>query len=245
MYETSSEADGQPHKGATNRALSVIDRLREAIQSGAFNGGERINEVRLSEQLKVSRTPTRAALQLLAGEGLLNYAPNRGYTVRDYSLSEVVEAYDARALLEGLAARLAAQRGLSGSERAAIEGSLAEGDELFKHTTFGRRDRSKYRHVNAIFHDTVLAAARNRMLKEMIRICQYIPAASNRNIIAFEFNDVRRRHDDHHRIYEAICARDSELAASLMHNHVQSIKVSLARLLDRTPSPEISRREGA
>jgi GntR family transcriptional regulator of vanillate catabolism len=226
-----------------NRALSVIDRLRETIQSGGFTGGERINEVHLSEKLKVSRTPIRAALQTLAGEGLVNYAPNRGYTVRDYSLSEVVDAYDTRALLEGLAARLAAERGLNERERKAIETSLVEGDALFGRETFGRRQLPKYRRVNAIFHDTILGAAKNRMLKEMIRISQYIPAVSNRNIIAFEYDDVRRRHDDHHRIYEAILAGDGQRAASLMHNHVESVKVSLTRVLRLRKSQSASRDE--
>jgi GntR family transcriptional regulator of vanillate catabolism len=83
-----------------------------------------------------------------------------------------------------------------------------------------------------MFHDTVLAAAKNQMLREMIRICNYIPVTSNRNIIAFEFNDVRRRHDDHHRIYEAIVAGEAERAESLMHMHVESVKIALARLLD-------------
>lgn len=224
------------HQGAANRALSVIARLREAIHSGNFNSGERINELRLSEQLKVSRTPTRAALQTLAGEGLLTYSPNRGYTVREYSMAEVADAYDARALLEGLAARLAAQRGLAAHERTVVEGVLSEGDKIFRHAAFGRgHGVTEYRRVNSVFHNTILRAAKNRMLGEMIRICNYIPATSNRNIVGFEFEAVRRRHDDHHRIYEAIIAGDAARAERLMHIHIESVKVSLAKLLETKP----------
>src|SRR3954468_2095352 len=112
---------------ASNRALSVMDKIREAILRGAVTAGERLNEVRLSRSLAVSRTPVRAALQALAGEGLLDYAPNRGFTVREFPLDAIVDAYDIRASLEGLAARFAAERGLSPAEKAVVERSLAAG----------------------------------------------------------------------------------------------------------------------
>src|ERR1700730_8974482 len=72
---------------AGNRALSVMDQIREAVLNGSVAAGERLNEVRLSRTLAVSRTPVRAALQALAGEGLLDYAPNPGLKVGAVSLS--------------------------------------------------------------------------------------------------------------------------------------------------------------
>ncbi|HWV52767.1 GntR family transcriptional regulator, partial [Pseudorhodoplanes sp.] len=85
-----------------------MDQLRESILSGEYEAGRRLNEVHISQALDVSRTPVRAALQALAGEGLLDYAPNRGFTVRVFQLTEVVDAYEIRAVLEGVAARFAA-----------------------------------------------------------------------------------------------------------------------------------------
>ena len=211
------------------RSLSVMDRLREEILSGNHLAGRRLNEVHLSQALAVSRTPVRAALQALAGEGLLDYAPNRGFTVRAFQLSEIVEAYDIRASLEGIAARFAAQRGLSALEKSAIEKSLADGDRLLGRGSFKSGDLSIYRIINGTFHDAVLGAAHNRMLGEMIRICQHVPVSSSRNIVAFHYHDVRRRHDDHHRIYEAIVAREAWRAEALMREHVASIRASLVR----------------
>jgi GntR family transcriptional regulator of vanillate catabolism len=69
------------------------------------------------------------------------------------------------------------------------------------------------------------------MLGEMIRICHHVPISSSRNIVAFEYRDVRRRHDDHHRIYEAIVAQEPWRAEMLMREHVSSIKTSLIRSL--------------
>jgi GntR family transcriptional regulator of vanillate catabolism len=219
-----------------NRALSVMDQIRESILGGSAVTGERLNEVRLSRTLAVSRTPVRAALQALAGEGLLDYEPNRGFSVREFPLDAVVDAYEIRASLEGVAARFAAERGLSAEERAIIERSLAAGDRLLERGSFEAGDLTIYRGINGDFHDTLLAAARNRMLGEMIRICHHVPVSSSRNIVAFEHRDVRRRHDDHHRIYEAIIAQEPWRAEMLMREHVSSVKASLIRsLAERKP----------
>src|SRR6201986_5339938 len=80
-------------------AVSVMGRGREAVLGGRVSAGERLNEVQLSKTLSVSRTPVRAAVQALAGEGLLDYAPNRGFTVREFPLPAIVDAYDIRAAL--------------------------------------------------------------------------------------------------------------------------------------------------
>lgn len=223
-----------------NRSLSVTDQIRDAILDGTVSAGERINEVRFSKTLEVSRTPVRAALQALAGEGLLDYAPNRGFTVREFPLSAIVDAYEIRASLEGVAARFAAERGLSAEERATIEKSLVAGDKLLARGEFAEGDLTIYRGINGDFHDTLLGAARNRMLAEMIRICHHVPMSSSRNIVAFEHRDVRRRHDDHHRIYEAIMAREPWRAEVLMREHVSGVKSSLVKsLIERGEQADI------
>src|SRR5712691_10619616 len=123
-----SMTDMRASEPSATRSESVVEALRAAILAGQFQPGERLHEVKLTALLEVSRTPVRAALQKLASEGLLDYTPNRGYTLREFSLSEVVNAYEVRAVLEGLAARLSAERGLSESRRAAISQALRDGD---------------------------------------------------------------------------------------------------------------------
>src|ERR1700688_2207306 len=223
------ETSGKRRAG--NRALSVMDQIRESILGGSVVTGERLNEVRLSRTLAVSRTPVRAALQALAGEGLLDYEPNRGFSVREFPLDAVVDAYEIRASLEGVAARFAAERGLSVEEKATIERSLRAGDRLLERGSFETGDLAIYRDINGDFHDTLLAAARNRMHAVTIRICHHVPVSSSRNIVAFEHRDVRRRHDDHHRIYEAIMAREPWRAEMLMREHVAGVKASLVKSL--------------
>src|SRR5258706_8273073 len=113
MSNSSAPSHLQPAIGSRsgNRALSVMDQIREAILSGSIAAGERLNEVRLSRTLAVSRTPVRAALQALAGEGLLDYEPNRGFTMREFPLDAIVDAYEIRASLQGVSAPFAAESG--------------------------------------------------------------------------------------------------------------------------------------
>src|SRR4051812_36934219 len=97
-------ADQRPETSTlTGEATS---RIRQLVLDGELEPNARINEVQLGDTLSISRTPLRAALQTLAGEGLLVYAANRGFTVRAYDLSEIIDAYEVRIFAEGLAARL-------------------------------------------------------------------------------------------------------------------------------------------
>ena len=120
---------------------------------------------------------------------------------------------------------------VSPEERAVIEQSLKAGDQLLAPGHFEAGAIDLYRGINGDFHETLLSAARNRMLAEMIRICHHVPMSSSRNIVAFEHRDVRRRHDDHHRIFEAILAREPHRAEILMREHVSGVKASLVKSL--------------
>ncbi len=88
-------------------------RLRELILSGEFEAGERMFELRLVERLGVSRTPLRLALAALEHEGLLRGRGSRGYVVREFTAADISDAIELRGVLEGTAARFAAERGPS------------------------------------------------------------------------------------------------------------------------------------
>ncbi|WP_046867711.1 GntR family transcriptional regulator [Microvirga massiliensis] len=216
---------------APTRSVSITEWLRCSILAGQFQSGERLYEVTLSETLQVSRTPIRAALQSLAGEGLLDHIPNRGYYVRGFSVEEIVQAYEIRAALEGLAAKRAALLGLGPEEHVAIKKALKDGDELLQKGDLSPTDRSTYGEINAAFHSAIHNAGQSRMLRDMLRMSQQVAPSSHRNVIAFEHHDVRRRHDDHHRIYETILERDAGRAELLMRDHVERVKGSLIRSL--------------
>jgi GntR family transcriptional regulator, vanillate catabolism transcriptional regulator len=210
---------------------SVLETLRAAVLAGEFQAAERLHEVKLTMRFGASRTPVRAALQKLASEGLLDYTPNRGYTVREFSIGEMISAYEVRAVLEGLAARLSAERGLNISEIAILQQALREGDDLLRNGQITDDHRSQYSRINACFHETIHRSAGSRLLSETVYLCLRVPVSSPRYIVAFEERDVRRRHDDHHRIFEAIIGREPWRAEMLMRDHVASVKSSLVRSL--------------
>jgi len=106
----------------------VLAALRKMIVAGDLRPGERVAEIPLAEQLGVSRMPVRMAFRALENEGLLRRAGARGYMVREISAQETANAIEVRGVLEGLAARLVAERGLSRQARAALLNCLAEGD---------------------------------------------------------------------------------------------------------------------
>ncbi|MFW5833378.1 MAG: GntR family transcriptional regulator, partial [Pseudomonadota bacterium] len=90
----------------------VADTIRTLILRGDFPAGEHLREAALADRFQVSRTPVRAALAENAKDGLLDYEPNRGYRVRRFDLRDIADAFELRAVLEGTACRVAAERGL-------------------------------------------------------------------------------------------------------------------------------------
>lgn len=210
-------------------SASTTDRLRSAVLAGEFKPGERLYEERLSERLGVSRTPVRTALQALASDGLLDHAPHRGYSVRAFDMSETLQAYEIRAVLEGLAARRAAQLGLDVAGQRVVEEALRDGDRLLARGHLEPDDRITYGAINFRIHHAIYLAGQSRMLGDMLRLSQQVAPSSSRNVIAFEYQDVRRRHDDHHRIFEAILCRDAGRAELLMRDHVESVRRALIR----------------
>ncbi len=222
-----------PDPGSLTRSAWLVEHLRQSLLDGKYPLGSRLNEVHLSKQLHVSRTPVRAALHMLAGEGLLRHRANKGFTVREFPLSEIVDAYELRALAEGLAARLAAERGLSDELRQLLQGALADGDSALARRSALHTQRSAYAQINELFHSTIHEAARSDMLKDVIRLCQRMPQASAHNVMAFDLADVRERHQAHHRIYDSILGREPRKAEILMREHILSVKISMVRSIIR------------
>ena len=206
-------------------AQTATDRLRAALLEGRFGPDEKLNEEALSATLHVSRTPVRSALHGLAAEGLLDYVPNRGYSVRSVDLERLTSIFDVRGVLEGLAARLAAERGMTEGLQATYRAALAEGDRVLGKARLLRADRAVFSDVNARIHGAILAAGDNRMLHDMIQRCHNIPASSDRNVLWDDHLWLRRSHDDHHRMFEAILLRDAPRAEQLMREHIHTVKL--------------------
>jgi DNA-binding GntR family transcriptional regulator len=206
----------------TDRSLSevVTERIRGRILNGTLKPGERLVEDRLSAELGVSRVPVREALRGLSAEGLVTLLPRRGATVVEVTPESVAELVEVRALLEGLNARLAAQRH-DPEIVAQLKETLARGNEAAKTGTAEELAR-----LNAEFHERLAEASRNAVLSDVMR------GLRERTSIAFAINGRTRAREDweeHAGVLAAVIAGDAELAALLANRHVQNAAAAFAR----------------
>lgn len=187
--------------------------------------GELASDLHLQEQtcadlLQVSRTPVRAALSTLASEGYLDYKPKRGYVVREFHSEDVMDAWQMRAWLEGLAVMRAAERGIDTRTAVLLQGLLTHGDRILSKGRLDPKDLEPYREINSQFHQAIIGASQSVRLERAIQQTLSIPMVSDRIIPWDDHALIKRSHDDHHRILEAILAREAWRAEALMREHI-------------------------
>ena len=136
----------------------VAARLRTLLIEGRIAPGAKLNERVLSEQLRVSRTPLREAIKLLAQEGLVDLLPNRGAVAVKLTELDIVNTFEVLAGLEALSGQLAVQR------IAAAQLSELRAKHLEMLAAFERRDLSNYYRLNAAIHAGINEAAANPVL---------------------------------------------------------------------------------
>ncbi len=147
-----SKKPGSKSKASSQTARAVLS-LREMLVQGHFRPGERIREVPLAAQLKVSRIPLHLALERLAHEGFLEIRPTRGFVVQRFSTEDIYDAIELRGLLEGAAARLAAERFKHPSELASLQATSYEILTLVRRTKkLTMETFNLYIELNARFH---------------------------------------------------------------------------------------------
>jgi len=186
--------------------------LRQAILSGKFEAGSRMNERRLAEQLGVSTTPVKEALRQLEADGLVETKPRSGVIVKfDYAWAE--EMILARAALESTIAQLAARR-IADDERAGLAGIL---DEM-KHATESGGPEDLIR-LNERFHDRIHLIARTQYLGQLTDRQQVYDSGARR-VIHLDPQERLRALSEHVAIGEAIIARDPDQAEAHMRQHV-------------------------
>jgi DNA-binding GntR family transcriptional regulator len=203
----------------------VSEQIRGRILDGTLKPGERLVEDRLSTELGVSRVPVREALRGLSVEGLVTLLPRRGATVVEITPETVAELVEVRALLEGLNAKLAAQRH-DPEIVAALEDTLVRGNQAAKNGTAEELAR-----LNAEFHEQLAEASRNAVLSDVMR------SLRERTSIAFAINGRTRAREDwqeHAGILAAVISGDAELAALLATRHVHNAAAAFAQSVKKS-----------
>jgi GntR family transcriptional regulator of vanillate catabolism len=217
----SAAADSQ---GSSQTARATFS-LRELLLQGKFQPGERIREVPLAEELGVSRIPLRIALERLANEGLLEVRPTTGFVVPEFSVNDIYDSIHLRGLLEGSAARLAAERVKDPREVAALHALSYEMIALVQRRTLTLECLASYSDVNAEFHSELLRLSGSRILRRAMEHVCSLPFASprsflRRHYLAPQFREMFLLALDHHRgVADAIAGHDGARAESIMHEH--------------------------
>jgi GntR family transcriptional regulator of vanillate catabolism len=209
----------------TSRSASVVVELRDMVMRGEFAAGFHLQEVPLAERMGVSRTPIREALNVLAKEGLLEPGPKRGYKIRTFTIEEIVEAYEVRATLEGMACRLLAETGLPEDVATKLGECLAFGDGLIGRGMFTAAEHDPWLEMNNTIHSLLVNASRNAMLAQCVEQTQRVPLASARHVHWYRFDKenyelARSAHRDHHAIVDAILGRQAGRAEARMREHI-------------------------
>jgi DNA-binding GntR family transcriptional regulator len=193
----------QRFDGRANLAEEVANLVRDMILDGRLPAGERINEVRLSAELGVSRTPLREALSRLVNEGALHDVPRRGFFVRPLTAEEFHEIYPIRAILDPAALRLA---GIP--PRETVERLRERNGELEACTS-----RSDAVRIDDEFHLELLARCPNRVLLALIRQFMWRTRRYELGLMQ-QFEGVAGAVQAHERIIAALETGDLERACS-------------------------------
>jgi DNA-binding GntR family transcriptional regulator len=208
----------------------VAVRLRQRIVEGHLAPGRKLNERELAESLRVSRTPLREAIKMLAAEGLVELLPNRGAVVAQMSEQDVSDTFEVIAGLEGQSGELAAQR-ITGEELAEIRALHFE--MLAAHT---RRDLPTYYRINAQIHTLINAAAANRVLTQtwsnVNARLQALRFRSN-----FDEAKWKRAVKEHDRMVDLLAARDAAGMRTLMITHLLHKRDAVLELMRDAARP--------
>jgi GntR family transcriptional regulator, vanillate catabolism transcriptional regulator len=211
-----------------NQQARTVLALRELILRGDIAPGDRITEIPISERLGVSRTPVRYALTVLQGEGLLTLSPTGGYIVRGFSEKEIDDAVDVRGVLEGMAARLLAEQGLTRAVAGELRACLDRGDTIFMRPEIDDEAVEIYADINARFHRVIREASGNAALIRALEANDALPFSSAQAVVVIAPHLQRQpmafRHMQHHAIFEAIQNGQGTRAEALMREHANAGK---------------------
>ena len=203
--------------------VAVLDILRTAILDGEFAAGQRLVEVDLCERFGCSRFAVRAAIPVLASEGLVDVQRHRGARVRAIPLAEAIEITEVRRLLEGLTAARAAQR-ITPAGAARLIGIIQE-----MRAAVAAAELIRYSDANARLHEAIQAIAGHevaaglvgRLRAQLVRHQFALALVPGRPAVSLA---------QHERIVAAVVAGDPATAEAAMHEHISSVIECLAAL---------------
>jgi DNA-binding GntR family transcriptional regulator len=213
-----------------NLVEQVRDAILDEVSSGRLMPGDRIIQEQIAQALGVSRQPVQQALALLRNQGVLRDAPGRGLIVAPLDPKHVQHMYDIRAVIEGLAARRAAELG---AERAAKAGPalIESGRKAVVAGSVPRMiaaDMKFHEFVYGLSGNPLIAPALEAHLTHVQRVMGEVLTRDEKP---------RDIWDQHEAILNAVSAGDGNLAEALVRTHlIEASGFIVARLVARNDS---------
>lgn len=203
----------------------IFTQLQNDILNGKYQEGDSLIETKLSEELGVSRTPIREALRQLELEGLVQSIPNKGAIVKGISAQDIQDIYTIRMMIEGLAARWAAEK--------ITEEELEELKEVVELEEFYTMKNDAGHHLQKFdsrFHEIIFRASKSKPLMHTLSTFHhYVQKARTASLSSP--GRARKALEEHKAILQAIIERNPEKAEKLTTEHVKNASNSLINLI--------------
>ena len=220
---TPSIAVVEAPEAARSQSEAAYMRSRDRIVCLDMAPGSVVNESRLREDLEIGRTPIREALQRLALENLVKSVPHRGTFVTDVNITDLARITEVRVVLEGHAARLAAER-LAGQDRVSVQELLAslEGGGATNQRELMRLDQRIHRQIYRAARNSFLESTLERYLNLSLRLWYLVVDQEVR---------LREAVAEHMELLRAVLAGEGSLAEDSMRRHVTGFEREIRRVL--------------
>lgn len=202
----------------------IAEELRQAIVTGRIAAGDRLSEETLAASLKVSAVPLRDALRRLEAEGYVSFIAHGEIMISKPTVDEIDDLYAIAGALEGVAARLAA-------ERASAE-EIARLREIHRSLkdAYQEKDVQRYFDINGKFHNFIAEIARNERLYRLVG--EMRQEIRKTRILALQLPqrlDISMR--EHDQLLDAFLKRNPELAESVVMKHLANQMAAIKNLL--------------
>lgn len=216
-------AIAEPEDGPRSQSEDAYVRIRDKIVCLDMPPGSVVEEARLREELAIGRTPIREALQRLAQENLVVVVPHRGTFVTEINITDLARITEVRVVLEGHAARLAAER-CGTADRAAIR------ELLVRLQSSDVTDQRELMRLDQKVHQQIYRGARNSLLESTLE--RYFNLSLRLWFLVLD-HEVRLREavDEHAALLRAILAGDGDAAEASMRNHVTGFEREIRKVL--------------
>jgi DNA-binding GntR family transcriptional regulator len=213
---------GAEHENLDQKAYQI---LKSMIMDRQLLPGEKIPQEKLAEDLGISRTPLINALKFLEKEKLVRSIPRRGFFMRTFTTKELISIFELREVLEGLAARKAAQK--------ITDNQVIQLGKFFKQFTGDKDidDIRAYAREDRRFHKFLLDIGAKEFLKSILETYNVISysyqVVSPEGLVRHPRETIR----EHRAMIEAIAGRDAEAAENIMRRHFQRSRAVLQKSL--------------